>query len=222
MTIQLTPGYPLDWPAAYPRTTARTVSRFQVTQTHAANHLLKEIERLGYDLEHPVVVSTNIAYRRDGLPYANQKTPTDPGVAVYFHKDGKPLVFACDKYFTIAANIRAIGLTIEAIRALERHGVTQAVERTLQGFMALEHKTEGGYELLPWWEVLQCDKHDSKEAVKAQWLMYMKSFHPDKQDGDPQFAAMLNEAYDAFKRRQHDALIKTPFSWRHNEDGSIG
>ena len=45
----------------------------------ATSRLIRECRLLGAA---NVIVSTNVAVRRDGLPYARQRTPEDPGAAV--------------------------------------------------------------------------------------------------------------------------------------------
>jgi hypothetical protein len=63
-----------------------------------------------------VILSTNIALRNDGLPYANSREPNDPGVAVYFRYGKREMCFACDAYTTVRENAYAIAKSIEALR----------------------------------------------------------------------------------------------------------
>ena len=44
---------------------------------------------------------------------------------------------ACDRFDNAAANMRSLGLAIEAMRQLERHGVGTMMERAFTGFVAL-------------------------------------------------------------------------------------
>jgi hypothetical protein len=90
-----------------------------------------------------IVVSTNVPTRRDGLPYADAREPADPGVAVYFTHGKRQLVIACDSYSTVRANMRAVGATVEALRAIQRHGATSLLERAFTGFAALPPKGGG-------------------------------------------------------------------------------
>ena len=74
--------YPLAWPTGWPRTRAgdREQSRFrnaravddQLSMSDATSRLIRECRLLGAA---NVIVSTNVAVRRDGLPYARQRTP---------------------------------------------------------------------------------------------------------------------------------------------------
>ncbi len=74
--------------------------------------------------------------RQDGWPYANAK-PSHPAVKISFrNKRGQSLGFPCDTYNSIEGNIRAISLTLEALRAVDRYGVTQTGEQ-YRGWTAL-------------------------------------------------------------------------------------
>lgn len=80
--------------------------------------------------------------RNDGWPRSGVPAPIHPGVEISF--DGVPisgpmgrLVYATDVCARYEHNIRAIGLGLEALRAVDRHGVTRRGEQ-YAGFKALE------------------------------------------------------------------------------------
>jgi len=93
--------------------------------------LIHSIEMLGGD---SVVLSTNIKLRQDGLPYANRLLPDDPGIAVYWTRKGRQEVMACDLWLRPWENMRAVGLAIEGLRAMQRSGATQILERAFSSF----------------------------------------------------------------------------------------
>ncbi|WP_433731070.1 hypothetical protein ACQP2Y_21740 [Actinoplanes sp. CA-051413] len=66
--------------------------------------------------------------RRDGMLYAKAKV-NSPGVKVSFDSRHGPLTYATDQYRTWQANVRAIGLALEALRAVDRYGVTHSGEQ---------------------------------------------------------------------------------------------
>lgn len=74
--------------------------------------------------------------RLDGLPRANAR-PGHPGVilALEAPKVG-PLQFACDTYRWWETNVRAIALTLQALRAVERYGAVKTGEQ-YRGWAAL-------------------------------------------------------------------------------------
>lgn len=79
-------------------------------------------------------------FRIDGRPYANAKA-THPGVILSFEipKVGR-VSYPCDKYTRWEDNLRAITLALEALRLVDRHGVTRRGEQ-YRGFLAIEAAT---------------------------------------------------------------------------------
>lgn len=76
-------------------------------------------------------------FRIDGRPYANAK-PVHPGVILSFEIPGVGTVsYPCDKYTRWEDNLRAITLSLEALRLVDRHGVTRRGEQ-YRGFLELE------------------------------------------------------------------------------------
>ena len=187
----MTERYPLHWPQGWPRTPdhERQWGAFKVTPDKAQQELIFEIERLGG--RYPLV-SSDVAVRRDGMPYADQarRKIHDPGVAVYFEKDGKQHVFACDQYDAPWKNIRAIGKTIEAIRAIERYGASDMMERALSAFEALP--APDGWRTVLGFPNGPCP---SLREVRARYRDLVKTHHPD-QGGDPDQFRKINEAYE--------------------------
>lgn len=115
----MTEGYPLQWPTNRPRTQRRARSRFDMSLARARDALFEELARM--DAKAPVLF-TNLALRRDGLPYANQNEPTDPGAAVYFTLKGRQVAFSCDRWDLVCDNIQAIRHTLGALRGIKRWG----------------------------------------------------------------------------------------------------
>lgn len=74
--------------------------------------------------------------RLDGLPRANAK-PDHPGVILSFDSKHGHLSYPCDTFETWQANLRAIALGLEALRKVDRYGVTKRGEQ-YRGFLALE------------------------------------------------------------------------------------
>lgn len=118
------------------------------------------------------VLSTNLETRLDGLPYANAKEPADPGVAVYFERGGKQMVFACDKWDRVKDNIRAICKTIEAMRGIERWGASDMLERALSAFEALPPPMSP-------WAILDLPEGADAEAVRRAFRRKASAAHPD-------------------------------------------
>jgi hypothetical protein len=188
-------AYPLYWPEGWKRTTfRRSYSKFKNVQFGSArDELLAEIRRLG---GRQVILSTNIPLRRDGLPYADMRNPDDPGVAVYFNYKEKPMCFACDKYVRVGENARAIALTIEAIRGIERWGASDMMERAFKGFVAIAEQA-GEY----WREVLEIPTNakPTRDDIEKAFKMAAHVYHPDKGGSHEEWLRLVNARENALR-----------------------
>lgn len=186
-------AYPLQWPDGWPRTPygRRRDSAYLVSETKARDELLRSVRLLG---GRAVVLSTNIKLRLDGLPYANQAIPEDPGVAVYWTRAGKQEVMACDLWRRPWENMRAIGLAIEGLRAMERAGATQILERAFNAFRLPE--TAGASS----WRVtlgFGPDWSPSADDVRRVAREMSARLHPDRPDGDEEGFKRVQQALAA-------------------------
>jgi hypothetical protein len=189
-------AYPLTWPDAYKRTPAnkRINSRFDQTMDKAQRFLREEISRLG---GRELIVSTNIPVRRDGGLFADwmKRKIEDPGVAIYFKYKDKDISMCCDQYNRVWENIYALGKGIEALRGMERWGVSDFLERAFTGFAALPAPGEiihaNGI-----WEALGLPvRPDSKDIVEAAYKAKAKQLHPDRHGGSHEAFTHLQQAY---------------------------
>lgn len=185
-----TTSFPLCWPAGQPRKAdhERRAGRFQVSLAVARDEMLEELRRLGAS---EVVISTNVPTRRDGHLYASMQEPLDPGVAVYFTRNKKPYVFACDTFTKLLQNLRAIGNTIAALRAIARYGATDMLEQAFTGFAALPPAGRP----VPWWEILGVTPDASVASITAAHLRLVQVHHPDR-GGSVGRMAEINAARD--------------------------
>ena len=177
--------FPLSWPDDQPRTAPdeRDVGRYTVSFSDALHDTLHELDMMG--AKH-VVVSSDVQLRRDGLPRAGAaKRVDDPGVAVYWTRDGQDYVVACDSYNSVRSNLRAIGLTIHHLRRLEAAAPAFLADRAYQGFARLPEKT-----VRSWRQVLGFDRAQkvAAEDVRGRYLALVKKMHPDHGGTDSQMA----------------------------------
>jgi hypothetical protein len=182
-------AYPLTWPERQPRTPAHTRhhAAFKFELGRARDELLHELKLLRAK---DIVISSNVPTRRDGLPYADAREPADPGVAVYFERKKTPFVLACDTYNRVKYNLRAVGVTIAALRSIERHGSTSMLEQAFTGFAALP--PAGRVE--PWWEVLGVTADANEVTVRDAFRELARVHHPDV-GGDSARMARITEAF---------------------------
>lgn len=66
--------------------------------------------------------------RNDGWIRANAR-PSSPGVILTFESKHGPLSYPCDQFTDWQANVRAIALALEALRKVDRYGVTRRGEQ---------------------------------------------------------------------------------------------
>lgn len=137
----MTEAYPLAWPPGWPRHKGSrdSDSRFKgptYRWDRVYRGLQDELRRIGASAI-SIVVSTNQPVRNDGLPYAQQRSISDPGVAVYFWRKKKAMVMAQDRFDTIMGNMRSLTISIEGLRQMERHGGATMMERAFDGFLAI-------------------------------------------------------------------------------------
>lgn len=206
MTI---PASPLAWPVGWRRVLAtdRTSARFRkasrkrydgsweaerdLTIAEAVERVRKELQRMGID-DDDLVISTNLELRLDGLPRSNQREPADPGVAVYwvdrFDRSQPPRCMAIDRYDRVADNLAAVAATLEAMRAIERHGGAAILERAFSGFAALPAPAAES-----WRDVLdQADPEGSYRRLRSL-------HHPDRAGGDSAAFQRVQRAYESYR-----------------------
>jgi DnaJ-like protein len=175
--------YPLAWPQGWPRTDRRC-GQFQVTLEKALAELHREIRLMGGSYP---IVSSNMLIRKNGDIIRDQDEPADPGVAVYFIlKDDKRKVFACDTFATVKDNIRGVGLTIEALRKIDRYGASHMLERALSAFEALPPPLDP-------WQILGLEPAACAEKIEARFRDLAFKHHPDR-GGSTAKMAELNQA----------------------------
>lgn len=192
-------AYPLDWPVGWKRTKAgnRRNGQFKKMETVSGDttswkrgrsvsvfdsieRILYQLQRMGVDRQ-DVVISTNVRTRLDGLPRSGERAPEDPGAAVYW-LDGyaapeqQSRCMAIDQYATVEDNLAGIAATLEAMRAIERHGGAEILQRTFSGFLALPEKA-----MQPWRNVLGLADHPviSRDTILATTRDLLLKHNPD-------------------------------------------
>ena len=171
----------LTWPESRPRTSSRRNSSFYNTEVDKCERqVIAEIERL-----RPLdfVISRNRQRHLAG----------DPGVAVWWvdRKSKELRVLASDRYHTMAENLRALALTLEAMRALDRWGV-YTLEQAVEGARAALPPPDS-HKKRAWWEILEVGSNWPLEAIELKYQRLAKEAHPDA-GGSGDRMAELNSA----------------------------
>lgn len=210
-----TEAFPLQWPGGWKRTGqySRTRARFSkqtfvdrgvneqgqrmghhtkgsISIAEGTDRVLRALNTMGY--RQSVIISSNLMLRNDGLPRSGQREPDDPGVAVYWGVGQKSRCIAVDQYDRVADNLAAIAATLEAMRAIERHGGAAILERAFTGFTALPAPAAPEQ---PWQTLGLPDSHQSREQIEEAYRRLAMKHHPDR-GGDANEMARINTARD--------------------------
>lgn len=183
----MTQAYPLAWPEGWPRTpTGHRRSKYALRCTFdvAREKLYRELRLLEAS---SCVISCNLLTGRNGAHLTGNADTAiqDPGVAIYFSLDGRQMVMASDVYETPAANLRSVGLAVEHLRGLERHGGGYMMQRAFGGFTALPPPSGGAQaEAVDWRKELGplpdgLEKSDMLILAESRYRAKSRDAHTD-------------------------------------------
>lgn len=203
MIWQIEPITAWTWPV----TEEPRFHRFSASWSDTLGLLERELDHLG--VQGAVAIRAFVQpgdVRRDGMLRATAR-PSKPGVALSFTCRSGPLTFPCDTYESWAAskltgwqaNIRAIALSLEALRAVDRHGVSRTGEQYV-GWRAIESgKTAPVFasadEALRWLQKV-AGLPNRDVSTKDLLRLAASHCHPDRHDGD----RTLWDRYDAARQ----------------------
>jgi hypothetical protein len=208
-------AYPLCWPDGWKRTPRSEQERGRFGTTgdkfrslsinEGVGRILNELRLMGVSRD-DVIISTNVPTRMDGMPRSDQGAPQDPGIAVYWRvmiyspahrvKIEQRRCIAIDRYSTVAGNLGAIAATLEAMRAIGRHGGAEILERSFTGFLALPEKASE-----PWRDTLLIPNNVTVtiDLVEEHFRYLASKYHPDMPEADSERFLRIVEARDAAK-----------------------
>lgn len=208
-------AYPLQWPEGWKRSTSHSSARFGTSREYVPGRMpasrrlsvadgvervLDALGRMGISRD-DTVISTNLRLRLDGLPRSDQSEPSDMGAAVYWEtRKGGRKVMAIDQYDRVADNLAAIAATLEALRAVKRHGGGAILDRAFTGFTALPAPAAA---YVPSWRValgITGSDQITEEALKGAYRVAASKAHPDKPGGSNAAMAMVNTAYETGRK----------------------
>lgn len=190
-------AFPLCWPVGRKRATRREKARFVISLGKARDSLIHEVKLLGGA---SLVISSNLTLRQDGLPYASQRQPDDPGVAAYLTYKKRQMAFACDRWQKVEDNMQAIAKTIDALRGVARWGTGDMMEAAFTGFAALP--PPGQTSARGWREVLGFppDRTPPAGEVESNYRYLRSKHHPDKGGT----AEAFNAVQSAYEQAQQE------------------
>lgn len=175
---------PPIWPTGE-RTAAQRWSPFKASWASTLDLLERELRMLGVEADDVVVIEAGYRaseIRMDGLPRRDAR-PNDPAVILNFRSKFGPLRYGCDTFTTHEANLRGVALALEALRAVDRYGVSKRGEQ-YRGWLGLP----SGEEPITTEEALEFLARFADNGTRDPRSLYRRAamrLHPDV-GGDPE------------------------------------
>ncbi len=177
------------WPRPENKHRRRSVFKSPYSKTLAL--LFREIEYLG---GRSIVIQIDVEERElrlDGWPRSDAR-PTSPRVLVSLESKHGPLAYPCDRFDRWQDNLRAIALALEALRKVDRYGVTTHGEQ-YTGWRALPASVNGdGFATVgdaAEFIAEHCD--DDPVEIGSRFNVFREAYraaalrlHPDRNGGD--------------------------------------
>lgn len=164
----------------------RKSSQFSATYGDTLEILDKELSFLDARM---IVLQVDLEenqIRNDGIPYAKSK-PKSPAVVLSFDSKFGQLSYPCDKFLNWEDNLRAIALSLEALRKVDRYGVTKRAEQ-YRGWQALpspeDIKEQSKKIILAHSSAQEVSKKAVTEAIKKT--------HPDMGGNSDEFRKVIS------------------------------
>lgn len=167
------------WPGALTRDRRR--SNFASAMTATLDLLDRELFMLqAKDARLQVAIPAS-QFRLDGFPRATAKAE-HPGIILTMNTNVGALSYPCDTFTVWEDNLRAIALALEALRKVDRYGVTKRGEQ-YRGFLAIESTAmPAGFsnaEAAVEWLLDYVDEHGEEVSVERALRRAQRKSHPD-------------------------------------------
>jgi hypothetical protein len=178
------------WPSKPTPGAVRQYGRFKAKWQTTLDLLERELNHLGardITIEGFFFIDD---IRNDGWPRSSAR-PTQPGIVLSFNVKRGRMVIPCDRYQDWQANLRAIALTLEHLRAVERYGVTTEQQEQYTGWLRLPAAgvTDEAAELAKILIHHACIAHFPSQVLGDQkvfdsvWREAVRRTHPDANNG---------------------------------------
>ncbi|MEV5001982.1 hypothetical protein [Nocardioides sp. LML1-1-1.1] len=191
---------------------ARQATRFSAKWGDTESLLLTEVQYLqGRNLVIEVDVREQ-DLRLDGTIRANAREATTPAVVVAFDSKHGPMLRRCDTFYAPYSgqgpdwqhNVRAIAMTLQALRAVDRYGAFETGEQ-YAGFKAIGGGTPmpAGSSKMGQDEALRVIREltgfrlegdPRAETTQKAWRHARAAVHPDRHDGDHTYWNLVEQA----------------------------
>lgn len=212
---------PIDqWPGKLRSDVSRAMPTFTASWSSTVELLEREVDMIAARGVSEAAIQLAIYesdLRLDGWIRANAR-PAHPGVIVAFESRYGPLRYHTDYFasnYEMAgwqANVRAVALGLEALRRVDRYGITKDGEQ-YKGWNALPPGTPMGAAMTVddaarfiaehsgWWPEEVGALIDQPEVMLDAYRTAAKRLHPDT-GGDPDLFRRLQEARELLEARR--------------------
>ncbi|HEU0073591.1 MAG TPA: J domain-containing protein [Dehalococcoidia bacterium] len=126
------------------------------------------------------------------LPQLNRN---ETSAVVEFWAQGSKRTLTCNRFYRREENIRAVYLTLEALRLADERGILRELAEAAAGFL---EAPKGARVKRPWHEVLGVMPTADAAVIKAAYRATAQTAHPDA-GGSEAAMAELNAAYEQAK-----------------------
>lgn len=187
-----------QWPGDLTRSRRR--SPFEATLSATQDLLTRELRALNAKTVVIQLAIGEMDLRNDGLPRASSR-PAHPGVILSLESPYGPLSYPCDQFGDWQSNLRAIALALEALRKVDRYGVTKNGEQ-YKGWRQLGAGTTTSKsdaarfigehsDAIP--EAVRAMDLGDQDAITTCYRRAARKLHPDA-GGDAEMFRKLQEA----------------------------
>ena len=96
----------------------------------------------------------------------------------------------------MAENTYALAMTIDAMRAIDRWGASDMLDRMFTGFKMLPSPAA-----VRWWDILGVPRESQIETIRSAYRKKMMEVHPDRSQriADPDAALIIETAWSHAK-----------------------
>ena len=193
-----------SWPGTPTAQHQRKSATFRATYLQTLDLLEDELQKLKAKEILIQAFFTREQLRNDSWPKTNA-APKDSGVIISFDSPKGPLSFPCDNFTAFDDNLRAIALALQALRAVDRYGVTKGNEQ-YKGWAQIAPPGDipkpGDAAVL--FEQLSgiaaADIFKSRETMQTAYRVAVKKAHPDAQGGSNEAFLKLSRAKEALEK----------------------
>lgn len=193
-----------QWPGAETPPIQRRDSPFRSTYLATLDLIESELGKLRAREILIQAYFTRDQLRNDSWPKAGC-TPARPGVILTFESSKGLMSFPCDAFSAYQGNLRAIGLGLKALRAVDRYGVTRSAEQ-YKGWAQIEapksrFTVEEAATFLMVCSNIPANLIIGSEAqFRAAYRAAASKVHPDAAEGDTEAFLRVSSAREVLEK----------------------